>query len=215
MALKSSSGAFRYSVGSGIAAGNDINLYDTAVIPGLSVTQGIGSGSVWSPGATQIDAVALTPTLTQDWTLLSVSVTAFLTSEFFMNFGLLGRLIMALLPNSQPTSKAQSGGFPALPWVAPMLPLPADMSLAATLWDGNNDSAPPQYSSPGAGLPVSGTVSAPVPIPIRAGQTLGVGLWLTPMLMGSNDETSIDYPLTPQVLVVNATYNVNYDDGQQ
>jgi hypothetical protein len=195
-------------------AGNPFRSYASVLPPtGLAsiedrVTPG-ALASVWSPGATLIDLVGLTPSLTQKWSLLSVSVTANLLLCVSLGvpvFGKLGKVIMGLLLNSgSPTLGAAGSSY-----VTPMLALPRDGSLAVPIWDPAVDSLPPIVPSnltATATLPISGSIAPPQPVPISEGQGLAVGIWLTPSLLGA-------YASGLAFLQVSAaSYNVNYDDG--
>lgn len=203
MSLKQAPGSFRSVQGT--------NLLDTTSVTVLDYQ------SLLTPGATLIDYVGITPTLVQRFKLLSVGVTAYLgyyAQPAFPNppYGKLGKVIMGLAL----LGGVQTGGVGGLPWVTGMLPLPSDPSLTATVWDPASDAMPPMSptlpSNPAASmLAVAGSVSPPAPVALTEGQGLAVGLWLAPSLLGWITPLVAD---TQGLFVCNATYAINYDDGQ-
>lgn len=129
--LRSAQGAFRTVPGSGL-----LNFADEQ-------TLAAAYSSKWTAGATLIDQIPLAPTLTQSWSLLSVSATAYLglLAQGGPAFGLLGKLLMGLVLRGQPSQQGASAV------ITPMLPLPSDASLVAPLWDGSQDQTPPSLAS--------------------------------------------------------------------
>lgn len=199
MSLRRAAGVFRQ-------AGNLIgaNIEDTFA------TNGTPYNAVYTQGSQQVDNVQLTPSLTQNWKLLGLSVTAYIGLFYgaaggIPLYGRLGKLHAALLPQGTP----QTPGGP-VPYAA----LPPDNLIL--LWDGSNDTAPRQVSSGSSPIPqstlqaVSGDIQLPVPIPINAGQQVAVGLYLEPSLIGTPSATVAIVGLG----VFESTYVVNYDDGQ-
>lgn len=222
--VQPASGAFRSAVDAD--GPNNINLLDGV---GFSNT---AYASAYTPGATLIDAVELNPTLMQSWAILSVGFQAYLglVADYVQGggniplFGRLGRLIGGMALNGTPTFA--SIGYPPtgpvfpVPYQSSILPLPADPSLYATLWDPGSNPLPPQAPNifdnpqlaPGSMLSVSGSVSLPVPRPVLTNQQVAVGLWLTPSLLGSPVNPS---PRTSYagLVVAFASYTVTYSNS--
>jgi hypothetical protein len=110
------------------------------------------------------------------------------------NFARLGKLYGGLLKNSG--AGIGEGAFTQMP---------PDRTMIELLWDGRNDPPWPQALNAN---PSFGTQSLqvfkeslPQPVEIDTGDTLEVGLWLTPML-GQN----------VGVWIVGAQYSILYDD---
>lgn len=170
----------------------------------------VSSQSVRSPGATQLDVLQLLPTQGERWAIQSVSVQAqlaYLTAD--QTFGKFGKLIMGLVPSG--AESIQSSFTLANPPV--FLPLPKDSSMTAVMWDPAVDQMPPvgdfsNIPQPTNLLPVFGQVAVPIIRPLESGDNMGIGMWLTPSLIGSR-LASIG---SAGLQVYNAQYTVVYDD---
>lgn len=197
MSVRTLPGTFRTLTTSGVA----INLRDV-VSWGASTFQSIRSG-----GSTLIDTLPLTPTQQQKWTLIAVSIQAGVVFQSAdSSFGKLGKLVAGLVPSGADTP----GNFSGLS--APLLPLPDDSSLIATLWDPAADPMPPVQplnANPPAQLNVQTQISPPVPRPLVSGDNMGIGLWLLRSIIGGNNSSAGVTGLA----VVGAKYTVIYDDG--
>lgn len=170
-----------------------------------------GGVSAWTLGATIIDVPSFTPPSGRTWRILAI--------EFYVGFNLaipgdlgkpaygkLGKVIAALIPSD---AHQTQGGNVNQAWINPMLPLPADLSLITTLFNGENDSAPAQFTLTNKVItPLTGGLNLSQPIDIYGGQQIGLGLWLTPSLaqMGLNNEQA-------GLLGSSSRYTIIYDDG--
>lgn len=171
------------------------------------VTTAQSSVSRWTTGATQINLVPTSVPLGQSWSIVSWYMTFYGAFNYLpllpgqQYCGKLGKLIGGLTTSiSGPTA-----GSPGLPYVTPVLDLPDDQSMLSTLWDGSDDPEFPALQST-IGSPVkdirSGSLGLPVPLTLRSGDTVAIGLWLTPSLTQNL-----------QTLIYNARYSIVYDDG--
>jgi hypothetical protein len=185
-----------------------LNLFDGTDFPDLTLY-----ASRWSPGATIITGIPLSPTHSQVWDVLSIAITGYIVynQSHGSHFGKLGKLVGGLLLN--PASP------PQVPATSPMLPLPDDASLVFDLWNPDANPMPPSISNPVGslpgfgGLPFSGVLSLPTPIEARGDDlpTLAVGMWLQPMLLGrATTEGFIGTTFT--IVVSGAKVAVTYDD---
>lgn len=170
------------------------------------ITPSVASTTQWTQGATIIDQIQLRPGLNDRWSIIAVSITAYLVLSVQSPptappTGKLGKLIGALLPQGQ---TATATGI--VPYVN-MLPLPLDASLSVTLWDGAQDSCPPivPILTQPPGMPVYGTFSPPNPVDVDPNAQLCIGMWLTPSLVSGGFSVHLN--------VQNASYSVAYDDG--
>lgn len=186
--------------------------------------------STYSSGATTIDAVPLGAGISSKWKLLSMSVQAYMAlidagsqSTTTGAFGKFGRASASLIlqPNFDQTNSPPYGGM-----ISPMLPLPQDSTLTATLWDPATNPLPPRTPSPplippditsrppSALLPVNTSIQLPVPIPIDLVERLLVGLWLTPSLIGFY-KPAVNAGLFCQfgLAILYASYVLNFDDA--
>lgn len=185
----------------------------------------------WTEGGTIIDDLKQQPPLGQTWSFLGWSIV--LTPLVLYNggagatgpdiIGQLGRII-AGLTFTRPTPTLHDvpgagGVFFEQPWHEPMIPLPPNTFGLDTLWDGRQDTAPPT-STGGIMLPPEVHIPAmysaafglqqivhnyalPVPVEVSPGQTMQMGLWITP-------SNARNFALS----VTGAAYNVVVDDGQ-
>jgi len=182
-------------VGSGSALGANllaVNLVDaTASDPG------------WTKGATLIDALPLSPPLTQTWHVLAWSFTfngAFQRPNASPSYGKLGAPWAGLLTQAvTPTQTASNK-----PWVNPMQPLPIDLSTFQKVWDGSADAMFPSDPQVAAGSTVTdgASLNLPSPIIVDPGRPLGFGVWLTPSLAAN---TLLE--------IAAASVSIIYDDG--
>lgn len=185
-------GAFRTNnLGPGFGL---VNLEDQ---PG----SGGGTVSQWTQGATLIDAINIQPSLGESWHVnaFEVRFRGGLAYSGPPAFGRLGKLIAGL--SQQKTTL--SAGFP---WVNPVLALPNDPFTAITvLWDGSTDPPFPalQFGNPPVTEAIIGGLDLNQPLEISSGETITIGLWLTPSLVQG---------VTPNIF--DATYTVIYDDGK-
>jgi len=104
------------------------------------------------------------------------------------------------------------------PYTVPMIPLPTNTFGLDTLYDGRTDtvppagttpvlppevSQPPLYSDAPGLVPIIHTYALPVPVQIYPGQSVKMGLWITPS------------EVTDAILsVTGANYVIVIDDGQ-
>lgn len=171
------------------------------------VTSAQSSVSRWTTGATQINIIPTGVPLGQSWTVVSWYMNFYGVLNYLpilpgqQNCGKLGKLTGGLTTSvSGPTA-----GSAGLPYVTPMSDLPDDQSMLTTLWDGDSESAFPALQTV-VGSPVknvrSGGLQLPVPLTLRSGDTLAIGLWLSPSLTQNI-----------QTLIYNTRYSIVYDDG--
>lgn len=167
---------------------------------------------VWTLGATQIDQIQLQVPAGHIWELLGYSITTFLQLEVLAAraFGKFGKIWGGLVPNGQPT------GFPSNPYIGypPVPPLPQDASLLVPLWDPDVDPLPPVSASAvtptGNLLPITKNVQLPQPLETRLGDQIGIGIWMSPSLMGNFSGGVNSFSL----VVCSSSYTLVYDDGK-
>lgn len=199
--LQRLTGTFRQAVNAGTGLPNNLNVVDGTFPENFD--------SFWTPGATLIDNVNLSPLPNQKWSLLSVYIRGYpgiiLPPQ---GYGKLGKIYGGLLLfEEQPTTQG-----PSQEPYQNFTPLPS--SLLAPLWDPNSDPLPTQMI-PGV-TPTNTTTQAacqielPQPLDIQPGQQLRVGMWIMPSLFGSAATVN---PGQGFLLVTNANYTVQYDDG--
>lgn len=187
---------------------------------GTNVSDSTGSlntafQSAHSLGATIIDTASLsTGAYTRMPTCLSLSISAYIgwipTGSIFGKFG---RIIGGLIPTG---SVPPTHGNGTTPWVFGQLPLPTDPTLTAPLWEPGTSELPPVLDSNTGFQPqykdlisVSAAIIPSQPVPIE--QQAAIGIWITPMLMGTPNPNG---GLTaPSVSIYYATYTLVYDDG--
>jgi hypothetical protein len=185
-------GAFR-TVPTG-GTGLPVNLEDQAAIV---------TSPNWTPGATLIDQMAISPPAGQSWTIASYTISfagaIFSSGIAVRSFGRLGKLLAAIMLGAAPTPAGA---------ITPMRALPTDLSTAVTLWDGSQD--PPFGQLTGIGgpatfpnVPIIGGESLAQPIAVGPGEQISLGLWLTPSLIQG-----------VEIYIINAQYTVIYDDGR-
>lgn len=166
--------------------------------------------SSYSAGATMFAPISnIATTGTAKPKLLSVSATANLT--FIMStalFGKLGKVRMGLVLDVPPPG---TWGNPRV-----MAPFPDDPSLMTDMWNPANDPMPP--ITPNAVITsqpqtffISGEILPPVPLDIPTEQDISVGIWITPSLLAPRAALPLNTVIG--LLVGNATWSVNYDDG--
>lgn len=160
----------------------------------------------WSGGAYIIDPVTVQPTLMSPWIIYGYSITFKGFIHYTPNYsGLLGKLYGGLVRGSYKTGLPFGRGQ-LLPWQYGVS-LPPTPDLLTLLWDGATDDCWPalRTSAPfdaptGAVRTVS--TQLPQPMPLAAGDTLSVGMWLTSSLQ---DTASITLG------VEDASWTVTYD----
>lgn len=161
--------------------------------------------SNWTSGASLIDDVSIQPPLGQAWSIAAWTVRCVGLLEVPLSgtpsYGKLGRLIGGLVRGAAPTPFSAVG----LPYANPLVPLPIDTTGLAVIWDGDSDPAfPISTSAPGTLQPVMFANNLSSPIVVQSGDRVQIGLWLTPSLAQN---------VAPGV--INATYTITVDDGQQ
>lgn len=210
---QSATGGFNSYINSGISNASTFNVnvadfFLSAIAP---------NQPGWSSGGTIIQPTPLEgPSLSQKWSIISLSITGYLwlTNPSAGNiFGKLGRLIAGLVVDQDaPTTGTHiTNPFGIYkPWTNPMLALPSDTTLTDVMWDGNIDPLPPQGPnppSPSSMLPVTATINPPVPIKLNPQQPPYAGIWMTPSLLGATDGA------VPSLALYGSSWAINYDDG--
>jgi hypothetical protein len=169
--------------------------------PGLNLSDAIGPGGDpgWTTGATLIDTLPISPPLAQTWRVLSWAFTfngAWIVNGARASYGKLGALWAGLLTGGE----SRTNGAP---WVAPMLPLPVDLTMFQKVWDGAVD---PMFPNAAQSLITAASGGAsenlPSPIIVDSGKPLAFGVWLTPSLVAN---TILE--------IFNANVSIVYDDG--
>lgn len=207
MTIQRTPGAFRAEPASA-GQGQTINLYDPS-------TNSAAFESAWTEGATLIDAVQVSPKQNQSWTLLSISFQTYLgiVSLAGQTFGKFGKMLAGIMPPAQQANPTNGGS--GVPYVTPFIPLPNDTSLFQTVWDPAIDPDPPSFITFGPGtpitslLPISSTIALPQPIALVPGDSLAIGLWLMPSLLGTDGTIDGLIGLFAQY----SSYTITYDDG--
>lgn len=168
--------------------------------------------AAWTQGCTAVQIVSPSPSGSEKWSVLSVTIAANLQFVYVNNsplYGKLGKVIAGLILNP---SLSQGGAIQTVP----MIPLPTDQALLGVMWDGNIDPMPPgrlAATNGGPALPISATVNPPLAIELpSSGEEIGVGIWITPSLYGT--PAIFSSPAQAGLRVLNAQYVVDYDDGQ-
>lgn len=185
-------------------SGNLLNLTD--VVP-FSAATGYTTGGFLTVGA-PLDS----PPLSQVWSLIAWTITLQgLLAGAGANFGRLGSIIAGVARGLQTNTPAPNGIAPPGPWSNKGIQLPPDQSALTTIWDGNTDPAFHLSTSgtpPAKPEPIVATFSPPVPIEVESGETLGIGLWLKPSLIGIPGGAG-----TGLIQIFNAAYTITLDDG--
>jgi hypothetical protein len=183
------------------------NSWDQIDIPGI----GIGPIVSRTPGAVTYTPAGLQgPTPQQNWTLLSVSVQAYLAMSALISapagmFGKLAPIQTGLVLNNQtaPTNA---------PYTQPIDNAPTDNTLITTLWDPTTDDMPPTLAS-GAGSAiaefksVSSALIPAEPIQLTPGVTPVMTLRLNPSILGAVAGGVFG------LMLAFGTFTINYDDG--
>lgn len=168
------------------------------------------------------------PSISEKWSLVSLSITGYLRwingvggGNPVTGFGKFGKMGAAIDPFHETTTTQNHLGGGG-PWDFPIQTLPADQSLAVTLWDPDVNDLPPAYkyndpnppSDLSQTLPVTGVVTPPNPIPLYAGLQPGIVMWFTPSLLGVTAH-SVDggFGTYIGIMMISGSYNINYDDG--
>lgn len=192
-------------------AASKINLQD------LMANSGTGG---WTQGATIIDGISLQPLPSERWTLLDYSINGILGLDLAPNagplgyvpFGKFGKLRASLVLGSDFSSQS---GNPNVPFVRPILPMPADSTTASDLWDPAVSPLPQISKGFGGlsgtlgfvGIPVSCAVQLPQPRVLQLGEQLGIGMWMTPSLLNAGVTNF------PSLYLWQCVYSIVYDDG--
>jgi len=172
-----------------------------------------GGAANWAartPGAGVINRLQPPPTGQQKWEILSVSIRASLA---FLNttpggvYGKLGKILAGFV--------VDAGDFPSQ--VLTQYPqFPTDPALVDALWDPDVHpmppsvaAVPPTIAQMATLLPVSVTVTVPVPIDMTPQYTPLLGIWLNPSLYGASSASGF-----VGLDVENLNYSLMYDDGQ-
>lgn len=197
-------------------------------IPGITNTCLSDNNPVvtWTPftsfrtlGATQIETPQIQPPLGAVWKVISYSIrvslvvvtdilTGFILGSMYGEFGPLDAFLLI-------DGAVQTFGANQNPFVNPMMPFPQDTTNRVRIWDPSNDPLPPLAGN--TALPggitqttdFSQELQLPVPVPIHNGEQVGLGLWMSPSLIGSSANSQPFVGLT----VANASYSIVYDDG--
>lgn len=160
--------------------GSGLNLIDTVSAAPAYLSQR-------SRGRTIIGVSRVTPTIIgQKWTVQSIAIQAYLVLIYNTGsgaFGLLGKVLGGLLtePNQQATGIGIAGPFQPI----------HDPTLTFPLWTPDSDPIPPTVfglnyigQPPSAFLPVSGILQLPLPVTIEPGESVAIGMWILPLLLG-------------------------------
>lgn len=97
-----------------------------------------------------------------------------------------------------------------------MLELP-DPSLTVEIWNPASDPLPPLFDGgpipekPSALLPINGLLQLTNPIELAPGESVGVGIWITPSLIGSSGIAANQQWLIG--LSSKTSYVVTYDEN--
>lgn len=187
---------------------NRINVVDQWIAPNTQFT------SLWSPGATIIDTIQPTVSPNQRWKVLSLSVVGKLNliNNSPGTYGKLGKVLIGLSLDELPETIAGGGA----PYATSMRPLLPDSTLMIPLWDPAADPLPPSSGDFSIGGPPPTTYLSkeaallpPVPIDLIPGQSIAIGIWITPSLLASNS-----FGGRTNLAVWDAIWTVNYDDGR-
>jgi hypothetical protein len=176
-------------------------------VPGGAINLADQQGSAdpgWTLGGSLVDTLELHPPLMETWTVLAWGL-SFNGARFTPgpgvrpSYGKLGSLWAGLLTQTMPQTQYPTA--PSVPYVVPMLPLPADLATFEKVWDGTSDPIFPdttqsEAASGGASL------NLPSPIAVDPGSPLSFGLWLTPSLVSNT-----------VLWIRDATVSILYDDG--
>lgn len=184
---------------------------------GTAVCQDPGGGgafSAYTSGITRVSPLTVQPSLVQDWSVLGITV----------------QTRAAVVAINRPTVAFTFGRFGSI-WAGLFLDtpvrdfgppqFPADMSPFTKIWD--RDSDPPLRllqnvtADPGEDLfsLLATTFMFPVPLSVRSGSQLAMGLILTPSLVDGGvlvNTTPQNIGLNTVVTVKSCRYSVLYDD---
>jgi len=181
-------------------------------IPVFNSTQNFGDGVTGSPaiadqrtqGVTQIDQLPLQPALAAPWVIdgwsIAFDLWLFQNAPTAPIFGRLGSILGGLCHAAQIPAPLVGGG------ARPVLPLPPNLGLLTQLWDGVADPCPPivpawAQAFPGAPTTISTTYPLPQPMVLEPGDSLSIGMWLTPSVSQN-----------VQLCVFNAHWTVSYTE---
>lgn len=159
------------------------------------------NGASWSKGASLIQPLTAQPTLSRPWTVYGWGLQGKgllfqpALGGQFPAFGKLGSLFAALLVGGS-ISPLSTGHFSQPPGNA--------TPTLVKVWDGDTDPpfpfAPSNVSAPPDGGFFQTVQQLPQPVTLNAGDQMGIGLWLSPMLVSAQLE----------IQLYNVTYLVNY-----
>lgn len=157
-----------------------------------------------SPSAL-ITSLQVQPPLSQTWQLVGFAVSCVLQAQATGAMAAkLGKVLAFLLPAAGYTSSGEEQ----------FAPLPTDSSLGVELWDGSQDPFPPiaasasGYVAGGQSMPLQAQLQLAFPVSVSAGATIGIGLWMTPMLVTAMLGLGV-----LQLNIAAAQYVVIFDDG--
>jgi hypothetical protein len=171
-----------------------------------------GNTSGWTQGATLMAVNTTSSSGIPKGHILSISIYArlFMLQTSTRLYGKLGKIIAGVTLDG-PAQSGWGGGYQD--FRQPMQLLPADATLLASLWDPALDPLPPGGNGQDVFpyLSLSAIVSPPVPLDIRDQESMGIGIWMTPSLLGPQTLTLSN--LATGLYMYGAKYVINYDDG--
>lgn len=170
-----------------------------------------------TPGSSVIDTISVQLPLGAVWTILAWQI--MFQIALAVNGPCNGRLgkVIGGLQSGAVQSNGPAGSPAGQPFTAAMLPLPNEPSLFATLWDGSQDQSPPLISAAlplvlpsnnGEGV-ISGGQNLSQPMKIVSGDSLSIGMWLTPSVVGAGSGSNYN-----SLVVFSAAWTITYDDGR-
>lgn len=201
---------------------NGLGIGAGASVLGLDYGNGnVSPGTMWTPGSTFIRSISsiLPQTAPIKQSLLGISITAWhqwgSEPAGGATFGKWGKVLAGLLLNQPgsvslfPSPSSSGGDFGG-----GIQNLPSDQSNIITLWDAAVDSMPPQ------GVPnvlnpappvqyLSGATVLSTPFQFQEGQSLALGVWILPSLLGGYVGTSGVWQVMRAISNVN--YSLQYD----
>lgn len=202
-----------------------VNLRDN-----LMADTAVANQAQYTKGSTQLDTLApLFPPSAEDCEAITFSVSARVCLEIdgsiVINnsplFGRLGKIVTGLTMTGNATGTPLNPGS-----IDGVRQLPNDLSLVGDLWNPANDPLPPSYERGQGGQAPDNTVGGFVPpglqigltqtlperVPMFQGSNALMGIWLLPSLIVAAP-TAPPQPPGANLVVLDATYSVTYDDG--
>lgn len=170
-----------------------------------------------TPGSTAITNLPLVPLQNDRWVVYAVGVQGYL---FFQSskpsYGRLGRIVTGIIPFQSPQAIASGTIQPVSPFGnPPWQPLPEDPSLVSTLWDDSIDDMPPIVTNgqpPALPLPISTTITPPVPRALQAGDAMALGIWMEPSILGKGGGSILASDAVGFILA-GASFTISYEDN--